>query len=425
MPTPIVIPPVGDSVTSGVIQTWRVKEGEYAKRDDILIDLETDKITMEVRAEIAGIVHHEAKEGDQVEIGAKVGWIDETAQAPAGSAAPASAKPAAPAPTAKPVPAAPSEPVRATPLAKKVAEEKRVDLSKLRGTGPGDRVREQDVLNYVKGGTSSDGAIQPSATSINTEKNIAAVDAVSQVQSGNRQITRERMSMLRQRVAARLVEAQHTAAMLTTFNECDMSGIMAYRSKYKEDFEKRFGVGLGFMSFFVKAACAALESFPLVNASIVTDEKGQPAVQKHNYCDIAVAVASPKGLVVPIIRNAERLSFAEIEKAVKDVATRAKDGKITLEEMTGGTFTITNGGIFGSLMSTPILNPPQSGILGMHTIKNRAVENPDKPGEVAIRPMMYLALSYDHRIIDGAEAVQFLVKIKQAIEDPRRLLLEL
>jgi 2-oxoglutarate dehydrogenase E2 component (dihydrolipoamide succinyltransferase) len=213
--------------------------------------------------------------------------------------------------------------------------------------------------------------------------------------------------------------------MLTTFNECDMSAVLAYRAKYKEDFEKRFGVGLGFMSFFVKAACAALDAFPMVNAAIVTDEKGQPAFEKHDYCDIAIAVASPKGLVVPVIRNAELLSFAQIEQTVKDLAIKAKEGKITLEEMTGGTFTITNGGIFGSLMSTPILNPPQAGILGMHAIKNRAVENPEKPGEVVIRPMMYLALSYDHRIIDGAEAVQFLVKVKQFIEDPRRLLLEI
>jgi 2-oxoglutarate dehydrogenase E2 component (dihydrolipoamide succinyltransferase) len=233
------------------------------------------------------------------------------------------------------------------------------------------------------------------------------------------------MTPLRQRLASRLVEAQHTAAMLTTFNECDMSAVMAFRTKYKEDFEKRFGVGLGFMSFFVRAAVNALEAFPLVNASIVADEKGQPAIEKHGYCDIAVAVASPKGLVVPVIRNAETLGFAQIEAAVKDLATRAKEGKLTLEEMQGGTFTVTNGGIFGSLMSTPILNPPQSAILGMHAIKNRAVEDPEKPGTVVIRPMMYLALSYDHRIIDGAEAVRFLIKIKEGIEDPRRLLLEL
>jgi 2-oxoglutarate dehydrogenase E2 component (dihydrolipoamide succinyltransferase) len=233
------------------------------------------------------------------------------------------------------------------------------------------------------------------------------------------------MSPLRQRVAMRLVEAQHTAAMLTTFNECDMSAVMALRTQYKESFEKRFGIGLGFMSFFVKAAVAALQTYPLVNSFITEDEEGKPAVQKHSYCDIAVAVASPKGLVVPVIRNAEKLSFAAIEQTVKDLATKAKDGKLTLEEMQGGTFTITNGGIFGSLMSTPILNPPQSGILGMHAIKNRAVEDPTNPGAVVIRPMMYLALSYDHRIIDGAEAVRFLVKIKEGIEDPRRLLLDL
>ncbi|MBX3377379.1 MAG: 2-oxoglutarate dehydrogenase complex dihydrolipoyllysine-residue succinyltransferase [Phycisphaeraceae bacterium] len=421
MATPIVIPPVGESITSGVIQTWRVKDGDYAQRDDVLLDLETDKITVELRATAAGIVHPEAKEGDQVDVGAKVGWIDETATAPTPSGANA----------AKPEPAATTvvqesraESVRATPLARKAAEERGVDISKLRATGPGERIREQDVINYAKGG-----AIAPAAgPAMNAEKNIAAVDAVSQVRSGgpgSRQITRERMSMLRQRVASRLVEAQHTAAMLTTFNECDMSAVLAYRAKYKEDFEKRFGVGLGFMSFFVKAACSALQSFPLVNASIVADEKGHPAIEKHDYCDIAIAVASPKGLVVPVIRNAELLNFAQIEQAVKDLATKAKDGKITLEDMTGGTFTITNGGIFGSLMSTPILNPPQSGILGMHAIKNRAVENPEKPGEVVIRPMMYLALSYDHRIIDGAEAVQFLVRIKNSIEDPRRLLLEL
>jgi 2-oxoglutarate dehydrogenase E2 component (dihydrolipoamide succinyltransferase) len=429
MATPIVIPPVGESITSGVIQTWRVKEGQFAQRDDVLLDLETDKITVELRATAAGVVHPEAKEGDQVDVGAKVGWIDETATAPAGGSS-AKAEPSKAAtgqvtPAAAPVPPkaeSKSDPVRATPLAKKIAEERGVDISKLRATGPGERIREQDVINAAKGGMVP--ATQLSSPTINAEKNIAAVDAVSQVR-GSRQITRERMSMLRQRVASRLVEAQHTAAMLTTFNECDMSAVLAYRAKYKEDFEKRFGVGLGFMSFFVKAACSALHAFPMVNASIVTDEKGQPAFEKHDYCDIAIAVASPKGLVVPIIRNAELLNFAQIEQSVKDLATRAKEGKITLEDMTGGTFTITNGGIFGSLMSTPILNPPQAGILGMHAIKNRAVENPEKPGEVAIRPMMYLALSYDHRIIDGAEAVQFLVRIKSSIEDPRRLLLEL
>ncbi|MEX2219014.1 MAG: dihydrolipoyllysine-residue succinyltransferase, partial [Phycisphaerales bacterium] len=279
---------------------------------------------------------------------------------------------------------------------------------------------EQDVLAFaqVQSGPPA------SQAGVAAEKNIAAVQAVVQTRRDDRAITRERMSPLRQRVAMRLVEAQRTAAMLTTFNECDMSGILAARARYKEDFEKRYGVGLGFMSFFIKAAVYALQAFPQVNAFIV-EEDGKPAIEKHGYCDIAIAVSSPRGLVVPVIRSAEQLSFAEIEQAVKDLATRAKDGKLTLEEMQGGTFTITNGGIFGSLNSTPILNPPQSGILGMHAIKNRAVEDPEKPGQVAIRPMMYLALSYDHRMVDGAEAVRFLVKIKEAIEDPRRLLLEL
>lgn len=231
------------------------------------------------------------------------------------------------------------------------------------------------------------------------------------------------MTPLRQRIAQRLVQAQHTAAMLTTFNECDMSAVLDLRKRYKEEFEKKHGIGLGFMGFFVKAAVGALRAFPLVNASIV-EEGGQAMIERHDSCDVAVAVSTPKGLVVPVVRGAETLSFAGIESAIKDLATRARDGKLALEEMQGGTFTITNGGVFGSLMSTPILNPPQSAILGMHAIKPRPVEHPAGSGQVAVRPMMYLALSYDHRIIDGSEAVQFLVGIKQAIEDPQRLLLE-
>ena len=240
---------------------------------------------------------------------------------------------------------------------------------------------------------------------------------------GSRGLSRERMSPLRQRIAARLVQAQHTAAMLTTFNEVDMSAVMELRKQYKEEFEKKHGIGLGFMSFFVKAAVGALRAFPKVNGFIVEDE-GVPAIESHDYCDVAVAVSTPKGLVVPVLRSAETLSFAAIEQGIKDLANRAKEGKLSLEDMQGGTFTITNGGVFGSLMSTPILNPPQSAILGMHAIKPRPVEHPVGSGQVAIRPMMYLALSYDHRIIDGSEAVQFLVRIKQAIEDPQRLLLE-
>ena len=231
--------------------------------------------------------------------------------------------------------------------------------------------------------------------------------------------------MLRQRIAQRLVEAQHTAAMLTTFNEVDMSAVMALRSKHKESFEKKHGVKLGFMSFFVKACVLGLKNFPLVNASIVQSASGELEVEHHDFFDVAIAVGTPKGLVVPVVRGCDRLSFAGIESAIKELAVKAKDGKLALADLQGGTFTITNGGIYGSLMSTPILNPPQTGILGMHAIKNRAVEDPAHPGQVAIRPMMYLALSYDHRLVDGAEAVQFLVTVKNALESPERLLLDL
>ena len=233
------------------------------------------------------------------------------------------------------------------------------------------------------------------------------------------------MSPLRQRIAARLVEAQHTAAMLTTFNECDMSAVMALRTQYKESFEKKHGVGLGFMSFFVKAVVQSLKQFPAVNASIVAADGGQLEVEHHDFYDVAVAVGTPKGLVVPVLRGCDKLSFPQIEAGIKDLAVRAKDGKLALAEMQGGTFTITNGGIYGSLMSTPILNPPQSGILGMHSIKNRPIEDAKNPGQIVLRPMMYLALSYDHRVVDGSEAVQFLVSVKNAIEEPQRLLLGL
>jgi 2-oxoglutarate dehydrogenase E2 component (dihydrolipoamide succinyltransferase) len=304
--------------------------------------------------------------------------------------------------------------VAATPLARKIAHERNVDLHSLTGTGPGGRVREQDVLAFIQ--THQNGS--PSTA--------AAPGAPAPAKSGgSRSSTREKMSPLRQRIAARLVEAQHTAAMLTTFNECDMTNVMALRSKHKEAFEKRFGVGLGFMSFFVKASVSALQRFPLVNSFIVDGEKA-PEIEKHDYCDIAVAVGTPKGLVVPVVRNCESLSFAQIEQGIKDLATKARDGKLALEDMQGGTFTISNGGVYGSMMSTPILNPPQSAILGMHNIIRRPIENPDKPGsgEVVVRPMMYLALSYDHRIVDGAEAVGFLKHIKECIEDPARLLFE-
>lgn len=431
MSTQIVIPNVGESVTSGVIATWTIEDGAYVERDETVLELETDKVTMEVPAPASGVVKHSAAEGDEVDVGASVGEIDESAAKPAGDSAPAdpapapasqatptpaptSESPVAPAPAASAVAVAPapakssSSDVKATPLARKLAEDKGLNLGVIAGTGASGRIREQDVLAYIQ--THQDGA--PSAAPAPSGGTV-------------REVTQERMSPMRQAIASRLVEAQQTAAMLTTFNEVDMGPVMDLRKQHKEAFADKHGINLGFMSFFVKATTQALQKFPLINSYIIQGDNGKPAIEKHSYNDVAIAVSGPKGLVVPVIRSAENLSFAGIESTIKDMAVRARDGKITLEEMQGGTFTITNGGIFGSLMSTPILNPPQAAILGMHGIKKRAMEDPNNPGTVALRPMMYLALSYDHRIVDGAEAVQFLVSIKDAIEDPARLMLDL
>lgn len=430
----ITIPNLGESVTSGVLGKWVKNDGDYVNRDELVAELETDKINMELLAPASGILKQTAKVGDTIQVGGSVGTVTE-APAPAGAAeksAPASPAPAAapvatPAPAAtapsngaaaKPAPAAGASEVRATPLAKKLAEEHGIDLGSVPGTGAGGRIREQDVLAVVQARGGGVATVAPPAP-----KGAPAAKPAPAAPSSDRAVRREKMSPLRQRVAARLVEAQHTAAMLTTFNECDMSAVMELRSRYKEQFEKQHGVGLGFMSFFVKAAVNALKRFPAVNASIVQGKGGEAEIEYHDYQDIAVAIGTPRGLVVPVLRDCDQLSFAQIEAAIKDLAVRAKDGKLSLAELQGGTFTITNGGVYGSLMSTPILNPPQTGILGMHAIKNRAVEDPKNPGSVVLRPMMYLALSYDHRLIDGAEAVQFLVAIKNAIEDPQRLLI--
>lgn len=433
MTTKIEIPTVGESVTSGVISAWSVADGEYVERDQTVLELETDKVTMEVPAPASGVVSHSAAEGDEVEVGAVVGQIDESAEKPAGGGAAPAPSESAPADEAKPEPAASAAAtavaeapkpapapapapastsasggdVKATPLARKLAEDKGVNLSLVTGTGAGGRIREQDVLGFVQSGASKAPSAAPAAV------------------GGSREVVVERMSPMRQKIASRLVEAQQTAAMLTTFNEVDMGAVMDLRKQYKESFADKHGVGLGFMSFFVKACVQALQKFPLINSYITAGEDGKPAIQSHSYQDIAIAVAGKKGLVVPVLRNTETMSFAGIESSIKDLGTRARENKLELSEMMGGTFTITNGGIFGSLMSTPILNPPQSAILGMHGIKKRAVEDPNNPGQIALRPMMYLALSYDHRIVDGAEAVQFLVSIKDAIEDPARLMLDL
>jgi 2-oxoglutarate dehydrogenase E2 component (dihydrolipoamide succinyltransferase) len=297
--------------------------------------------------------------------------------------------------------------VRASSVARAVAADTGVDLARLAGTGPSGRITKEDVLRAAVAMAGAGGGM--------------AAGGAPAASGPSRGVRREKMSKLRQRIAERLVMAQHQAAMLTTFNEVDMTAVMALRSQYKDDFAAAHGVGLGFMGFFVKAVTSALQAYPGINAYIVDGRE----VEYHDFCDVSVAVGTPKGLVVPVIRNAERMSFAEIESTIKDLAIRARDGQLTIDEMTGGTFTISNGGVYGSLCSTPILNPPQSGILGMHKIMRVPREHPDRPGEIALRPMMQLALSYDHRIVDGEQAVRFLVHVKDRIERPDRLLLEI
>jgi 2-oxoglutarate dehydrogenase E2 component (dihydrolipoamide succinyltransferase) len=432
MSTSIVIPQMGESISEAVVSSWLKADGAYVRRDEDIVELETDKVTMPLPAPASGVLKHGAAQGATVSVGDVVGQIDESAPAPkdapkeAPSPVPGAAAAAIESKSAgaqghpkRGVPAGSAD-VRSTPLARKLADEHKVDMGALTGTGPGGRVREQDVLSWVE--THANGAGDGADAGKPRAGQGAAAPALTS--GAGRGVHRERMSPLRQRIAVRLVEAQHTAAMLTTFNECDMSAVMELRNRYKDAFEKKYGVRVGFMSFFIKAAVSALEMFPNVNASIV-DGDGGPSIEYHDYCDIAVAVGTEKGLVVPVLRNCNTLGFAEIEAGINTLATRARDGKLTLEDMQGGTFTISNGGVYGSMMSTPILNPPQSGILGMHNIIRRPVENPAKPGsgEVVVRPMMYLALSYDHRIVDGAGAVGFLKHIKECIEDPQRLLL--
>jgi len=399
MAVDITIPSPGESISEVSLSGWLKDDGTYVEKDDLLAEIESDKATLELRAPAAGTLKISTKKGDGIKVGAVVASIDTTTAKPVEAVAPAGAPSGA----------------KVSGVAKKVAAEKGVDTASIAGSGPSGRVMKDDVL----------AATSKSAAATETKPTPAAAPAkvvAAAAPSGTRGVRREKMTKLRQKIAERLVHAQHTAAMLTTFNECDMTEVMRLRAEHKESFEKQHGVGLGFMSFFVKAATSALRKYPRVNASIA-GTGADMEIEFHDYADIAVAVGTDKGLVVPVLRNAETLSFAGIEGAIKDFAVRAKDGKLSVDEMTGGTFTISNGGVYGSLMSTPILNPPQSAILGMHAIKKRAVEDPKNPGQVALRPMMYLALSYDHRIIDGAEAVSFLVHIKDMIEKPERLLL--
>ncbi len=436
----IKVPAVGESISEVTLVKWLKQEGQYVERDEVIAELESEKATFEVNAEKAGVLKTVGKEGDTLKIGDTVARIDETAARPEGKSAPAAAGPAAAAASAAqsasgasastaqsastngssaPNPASTAassgntaattkaasaaqdrvtfvsndghNEIKATPVAAAIISDKKIDAGTITPSGTGGKILKHDVLEALA---------HPGRT---PGKELFT-----------RQDRREKMSNLRRTISRRLVEAKNTTAMLTTFNEVDMSAVMALRTKYKDKFKEKHGVNLGFMSFFTKATCYALQEWPAVNAYIDGDE-----LIYHDYCDISIAVSAPKGLVVPVIRNAESLSMAEIEKKVVELATKARDNKLNMEEMQGGTFTITNGGVFGSLMSTPIINIPQSAILGMHKIEERAVV---VNGQIVVRPMMYLAVSYDHRVIDGRESVSFLVRIKDLLENPDQLL---
>ena len=409
----IIIPSPGESVTEITVGAWLKQDGEWVDKDEAICEIESDKATLEVVAPNEGILSVSAQEGDELDVGAVLGTV-EAGEKPAEPAAESTPKTEQAQP-AESSPATDSGGARASTVAKKIAQERGVDLKAVTGSGPSGRIMKADVMSA----TEKPAAAQSAAKPAETKPAAPPREPVVAAPIGSREVRREKMTKLRQKIAERLVSAQHTAAMLTTFNEADMTGVMSMRSKYKEDFEKRFGVRLGFMSFFVKASVSALRAQPKVNAYVVDNQ-----IEYHDYNDIAVAVGTDRGLVVPVIRNAEDMNFAQIEGTIGDFAARAKTGALSVDEMTGGTFTVSNGGVYGSMMSTPILNPPQSGILGMHAIKKRAVEDPDNPGQIILRPMMYLALSYDHRIIDGTEAVTFLKHIKDCIEDPARLLFD-
>jgi 2-oxoglutarate dehydrogenase E2 component (dihydrolipoamide succinyltransferase) len=399
---------MGESITSGVISRWLVAEGTWVAVDQPLFELETDKITTEVASPAAGALSIASAAGSTVAIGAVVGVVDTSAAKPAGAAAPAAKAAAAPAAAATAGAAANAAPQAGPAASKLLAENPQIDASRLAGSGKDGRVTKGDVLAALA--TPAPAAPAPATP-------VAAAAAAPAATAAGDGTTRTRMTPIRARIAARLVQAQRTAAILTTFNEIDMSAVMALRSKHKEAFEKKHGTGLGFMSFFVKAAVAALQRYPLINARIDGED-----IVRHQHVHMGIAVGTERGLVVPVLRHAERQSFAQIEQAIREYGKKAKEGRLAIADMEGGTFTITNGGVYGSLMSTPIINPPQSGILGMHAIKDRPMAI---NGQVLIRPMMYVALSYDHRIVDGAEAVGFLVAIKDAIEAPERLLLDL
>jgi 2-oxoglutarate dehydrogenase E2 component (dihydrolipoamide succinyltransferase) len=420
MSSNIVVPEVGESIVDARVAKWLRKEGEVVSVGDPLVELETDKIDLEVAAPQGGVLKRiDRKDGEDVKVGEVLGVIEDNAGA-------VQQPPVPPAPPGKDTPAdskaSGSDKTRSTPTARKAAQEHEVDLSRVRGSGDAGRVMRRDVEQAATGGNgrATTPAPAPKAAPATSEpaktRSASPIAEVPRPSPGDRTEERVRMSRRRATIAKRLVEAQSTAAMLTTFNEVDMSAVMALRERHKQAFKERHGTGLGIASFFVKASIGALRAFPRVNAEIQGDEM----VLKH-YFDIGVAVGAREGLVVPVLRDADRLSFAQIEQQIRDFARRAEDGSLSLADLKGGTFTITNGGVFGSLLSTPILNPPQVGILGLHAIQQRPVA---VNGQVVIKPMMYVALTYDHRIVDGSEAVQFLVRIKQLVEDPGALLLD-
>lgn len=388
------VPSPGESIKEVEIATWLVKDGDYVEKDQAIAEVDSDKATLELPAEASGIITLKAEEGDAVAVGAVVCLIDTAAAKPdGGTPAKEEAKvveaPKAAAPAATPAPAATYVTQAPSPAAKKILEEKNIQPTEIVGTGKGGRITKDDAVN--------------------------AVPSMGTPTGGNRGSERTKLSMLRRKVAERLVSAKNETAMLTTFNEVDMTAIYALRDQYKEEFKAKHGLGLGFMSFFTKAVTRALQLYPDVNSMIDGQEK-----ISFDFCDISVAVSGPKGLMVPVMRNAETLSFRGVEAEIKRLAIRARDGQITVDEMTGGTFTISNGGVFGSMLSTPIINPPQSGILGMHNVVERAIV---KNGQIVIAPVMYVALSYDHRIIDGRESVGFLVAVKEALENPAEILM--
>jgi 2-oxoglutarate dehydrogenase E2 component (dihydrolipoamide succinyltransferase) len=431
MPIEVKIPALGESISSGILSSWKVAEGSYVEIDQPIYELETDKITQEGLAEVAGVISFLSKEGDEVEIGASIAQIDDSAEKPAGNTAPTEEKEEIP-PSESEEALAPDEPAEAleekdessptpvvtevvtppnpvhSPAVRKVLTETGIDPTTLSGTGKDGRLTKSDVLNAAKEQPSTPAPAAPPSKP-------KQAPAVSPGKQADGRSTRRPLSPIRRKIASRLVEAQQNAAILSTFNEVDLSAVMALRKRHQDSFVKENGVKLGFMSFFVKAVVHGLRAVPGLNVRI----EGSDLVENH-YFDVGVAVGTEKGLVVPVLRDCEKLSFAEIEQGIVGYAEKARSGGITLEDMQGGCFTITNGGIYGSMLSTPILNPPQSGILGMHAIQERAVV---RNGEIVIRPMMYLALSYDHRVVDGKEAVTFLIKIKEAIEEPARLAL--